>query len=285
MSKAITKERQILFITGLSGAGISTALKALEDTGYEVFDNFPLNHIESLMNESGYENTPLAFGLDTRTRNFSADQLITLAKEIDAKIIFLSASNHCLQQRFSETRRVHPLAKDRTVLDGIIRERKIVQSITDFATETINTTELTLHDFKQRIQSSYPLENKPQQLTVTVMSFGFKHGIPRQADIVMDVRFLKNPHWNENLRPLSGKDSSVGDYINTDPEFGQFIANFKTMLEPLLPRYMQEGKSYLTIAFGCTGGRHRSVYTTEKIGAWLADTDSNIHIRHRDLKD
>jgi len=277
--------RPILFITGLSGAGISTALKALEDCGYEVFDNFPLTHVQAVIEEGGYEEQPIAFGFDTRTRAFSPEEVIAAAQKFGAKILFLNASNGSLQKRYSETRRKHPRAQDRPVLDGIIHERELLEPLNEHADQRINTSDLTLHDLKRTIQGSFAPQSGKSPLSVTVMSFGFKNGVPREADIVMDVRFLQNPHWVEELQPLTGLDKKVQDHIESDPECAAFIKNFKNLLEPLIPRYAHEGKNYLTIAFGCTGGRHRSVHIAEKIGAWLADTDITVHMKHRDLRD
>lgn len=274
----------ILFVTGLSGAGISSALKALEDNSYEVFDNFPPGHIPALLEEDN-EGRAIAFGLDTRTRAFDPQTIIALAQDLDARILFLTASDNCLQKRFSETRRLHPSAKHGTVADGIAYERDWLTPLNAKADYRIDSTDLTVHDFKHIVQSQAQSVENTDRLNVTLMSFGFKNGIPREADIVMDVRFLKNPHWEEKLRPLTGKDTSVGAYIETDEEFSQFIANFQSMLKPLLPRYTKEGKTYLTIAIGCTGGRHRSVFTAETIKSWLSEQNVISHIRHRDLED
>jgi len=274
----------ILFITGLSGAGLSTALKALEDEGFEGFDNFPLSQIKIFLSETTTENTPLAFAFDTRTRGFTPENIITLAQEIKAQILFLTATNTCLQQRFSETRRLHPMAKNCTIMGGIQHERKWLAPIIDHATHRIDTTELNIHELKHIVQNHFPLSSQKNGLSVSMISFGFKHGIPREADIVMDVRFLKNPHWDKRLRKKSGKDKAVGAYINTDPTFEQFITNFQAMLTPLFPQYQAEGKHYLTIAIGCTGGKHRSVYSVETLKQWLKTQKITTHIMHRDLE-
>ena len=278
-----THERPIIFVTGLSGAGISTALKALEDCGYEVFDNFPLSHVESLLAEKGYEDTPVAFGFDTRTRAYSPERLIEMANEIQSKLVFLTATNTSLQKRFSETRRVHPLAKDRTVTDGIIYERKWMDPLRNAADTTIDTTDLSVHDLKHLIESDYTLDGGQNRLSVTVMSFGFKYGVPRQADMMFDVRFLKNPHWDADLKPLTGKDKAVQEYIQTDETLEPFYNKIVDMVEFLLPRYTAEGKSYLTIAIGCTGGKHRSVYLTERLSTQIKTMDYNVTINHREL--
>ena len=275
--------RKILFITGLSGAGISTSLKALEDCGYEVFDNFPLKHIKTVVNEDGHNHKSIAFGLDTRTRAFNPDRIIEMAKTLGAKILFLNATNADLQKRFSETRRVHPLANDRTVTDGIIHERDILSSLMAAADQTIDTTDMSVHDLKRIIESDYALTDKPNRLSVTIMSFGYKKGLPREVDMVIDVRFLKNPHWEPALKPFTGKNKAVQDYIDSDENFDVFFKKISDDILWLLPRYAFEGKSYFTIAFGCTGGKHRSVYTAEKIAALVKNANYPTVIRHRDM--
>jgi UPF0042 nucleotide-binding protein len=277
------QNNKILFVTGLSGAGISTCLKALEDCGYEVFDNFPLKHIETITKEDGYQNKPMAFGLDTRTRAFSPERIIVLARELNAKILFLNATNADLQKRFSETRRVHPMATDRTVTDGIVMEREILAPFSAQADQIIDTTDMSVHDLKRMIEADYRFDTKAERLSVTIMSFGFKRGVPREVDMVIDVRFLKNPHWEQSLKPLTGQNKDVQAYIDSDKNFDVFFQKISDDILWLLPRYAFEGKSYFTIAFGCTGGKHRSVYTAEKIAKLVKDTGYPTIIRHRDM--
>lgn len=279
----MTQKRPILFITGLSGAGISTSLKVLEDCGYEVFDNFPLMQVEAILNEHGHEGTPIAFGFDSRTRAYSPDRLIAMATELNAQLVFINATNAKIQTRFSETRRKHPLAKDRTVTDGIIHERQWLEPLLDAADITIDTTDLSVHDLKRIIEAKFSLANKPQKLSVTVLSFGFKHGVPREVDMVLDARFLKNPHWDKALKPKTGQEQDVQDYIASDPNFDPFYQKIADIVEFLLPRYDAEGKSYFTIAFGCTGGQHRSVYLAEKLAGSIKELNYPTTIRHRDL--
>jgi len=279
----MTQKRSLLFITGLSGAGISTSLKALEDIGYEVFDNFPLMQASAIINEKGYENTSIAFGFDSRTRAYSPDRLIQMATELGATLVFLNATNTKLQTRFSETRRKHPLAKDRTVTDGIIHEREWLEPLVDNADITIDTTDLSLHDLKRLIEAKFTLDDKPQKLSVTILSFGFKHGVPREVDMMLDARFLKNPHWDKTLKPKTGQETDVQDYIASDPNFDEFYQKVVDMVEFLLPRYDAEGKSYFTIAFGCTGGQHRSIFLTEKLAKHVESLNYPTTIRHRDL--
>lgn len=275
--------RKIIFVTGLSGAGISNALKALEDCGYEVFDNCPLTYLERIINERGYEDKSMAFGLDSRTRAFSPDRVIKLAQENDAKLLFLNATNDCLQARFSETRRVHPLARDRAVVDGIIYEREWLKPLYENNDRLIDTTDLSVHDLKKILETDFGLNASGQRLSVTIMSFGFKKGVPREIDMLLDVRFLKNPHWEPSLRALTGQNKDVQAYIETDENFKIFYQKISKDIEWLLPRYAHEGKSYFTIAFGCTGGKHRSVYLTEKIAHMVKDLGYPVTIRHRDM--
>lgn len=270
----------IIIITGLSGAGISSALKSLEDLGYEVFDNFPLEFIDGLIEKD--PDKPVAIGIDTRTRNFSPEELVEKAKFLKAILTFITSDNSILQKRFTETRRKHPLAKDRPVEDGIAKERVLLKTVQDHCDLLIDTTELSIHDLRRLLEGHFSIEAQ-KRLTVTLMSFGFRNGLPREADIVMDVRFLKNPHWDRDLKALTGQNDRVGAHIEGDENFAPFIQNFKNMIEPLLPRYNHEGKSYLTIAIGCTGGKHRSVYCVELLEQWLSTLDVQTFKKHRDL--
>jgi UPF0042 nucleotide-binding protein len=271
----------ILIITGFSGAGISSTLKHLEDAGYEVFDNMPLSLVDSIL-ESTNTGQSVAMGIDTRTRGFDPAAILKKVKDKNAKLIFLSCDEIELQKRFTETRRRHPLAKDRPVSAGIQKEQDILSPLMEKADEFIDTSGLSIHDLRRLVDGLFGAESKGR-LTVSLMSFGFRYGVPREADIVMDVRFLKNPHWDKDLKPLTGQDKAVGDYINTDENFDPFLTHFKAMIEPLLPRYAHEGKSYLTIAIGCTGGHHRSVYTVEKLSQWLGELSITTHTQHRDI--
>ncbi len=270
-----------LFITGLSGAGMSSALKALEDLGYEVFDNFPLSLVDTLLQEP--HQRPMAIGIDTRTRGFDPQAVLEKIKGSGAPLIFMTCDEAVLQKRFTETRRRHPLAADRPVGAGIKKELSLLYPLRETADLIVDTSELSIHDLK-RIITGYAGDAAQNRMTVTVLSFGYKNGLPREADIVMDLRFLSNPHWIEELKPLTGRDSAVQDYIERDPAFHGFLENFKTMINPLLEKYRAEGKSYLTLAFGCTGGKHRSVFVAEKITEWMQQKDIAANIEHRDLE-
>lgn len=271
-----------VFVSGLSGAGISSVLKALEDFGYEVFDNFPLSHLPKLIEESGVR-AKIAIGVDTRTRGFSPDALLQVVDHYDSSLVFMTCDHAQIQKRFSETRRRHPLARDKSVSHGIKKEREWLGSLRERADIVVDTTDTSVHDLRH-ILEGYFVPHPDENLTISLMSFGFKHGVPRSADIIMDVRFLKNPHWDKDLKPLSGLDKPVGDYVSDDPDFARFLTHFKDLIKPLIPRYAQEGKSYLTIAIGCTGGRHRSVYTVEELKKWFSDQSHSVFAEHRDLK-
>lgn len=272
----------LLFITGLSGAGMSSALKVLEDLGYEVFDNFPLSLIDNLLEEAGEHPKPIAIGIDTRTRNFDPAAIVEKVQALGAKLMFVTCDEGVLQKRYTETRRRHPLAGDRPVSAGIKKELSLLFPLKEIADPIIDTTDLSIHDLR-RIVSGHFEENRKNRLTVTIMSFGFKHGLPREADIVMDVRFLKNPHWDVKLRPFSGKDKNVAEYIEGDSSLEGFLRHFKDMIGPLFDRYSHEGKNYLTIAFGCTGGKHRSVYVSEKVCEWMGAKNILTTVEHRDI--
>ena len=272
----------LLFITGLSGAGMSSALKVLEDLGYEVFDNFPLSMIDNLLAETPDHPRPIAIGIDTRTRSFDPQAIAEKVSTLGARLMFITCDEGVLQKRFTETRRRHPLAGDRPVTAGIKKELSLLYPLRDIADPIIDTTDISIHDLK-RIISGHFEETRKTRLMVTLLSFGFKNGLPREADIVMDVRFLKNPHWDVKLRPFTGKDSDVQRYIEDDSSLEGFMRHFKDMLWPLLDRYTHEGKSYLTVAFGCTGGKHRSVYVSEKMAEWLAAKNVLTVVEHRDI--
>lgn len=271
----------LLFVTGLSGAGMSSALKVLEDLGYEVFDNFPLALLDSLIAE-GNSIRPVAIGIDTRTRGFDPQAIVARVSEIGGRLIFITCDEAVLQKRFTETRRRHPLAADRPVSAGIKKEMELLYPLREIADPVIDTSDLSIHDLK-RIISSLIARQGGAGLTVTLQTFGFKNGLPRHADIVMDVRFLKNPHWEKDLKPLTGLDKPVQDYVQKDPAYAVFLKSFEALLEPLFDRYIAEGKSYLTIALGCTGGKHRSVVVAENLLRWMQQKGMNASIDHRDM--
>lgn len=286
-SDAATSPRTLL-VTGMSGAGRSTALKVLEDLGYEAVDNLPLGLFDKLLATSDdYDaERPLAIGIDSRTRAFDADAIVERigdlrAEGVDITLVFLDCSGTELTRRFSETRRRHPLALDRPAADGIAREREIVAPLRRAADIVIDTSDYAVADLRRALAGRFARAGV-DPLTLTIMSFGFARGLPRDADLVFDMRFLANPHWVPSLRPLTGDDPAVGAYVAADPAFDPAFDRIAELLLLLLPRYGAEGKSYLTVAFGCTGGRHRSVYVARQMAERLAAAGWPGSVVHRD---
>ena len=278
----------LILVTGLSGAGHSTALKILEDMGYEAVDNLPLSLLGRMAGGGGGIERPVAIGVDSRTRDFSAAalgealDLLLQDPTVAVRLLFLTASDEAMRRRFTETRRRHPLALDRPVEDGIRQERELLEPVRARADRVIDTTELAIGDLKHLLRGEFALAVGPAQ-TVTVMSFSYRHGLPREADLVFDTRFLANPHYQPDLRPLTGRDAAVQRFITKDPGFEPFLAALGDLVQPLLPRFEREGKSYLTIAVGCTGGRHRSVFVAERLAELLRGGGRHVSLRHRDL--
>ncbi len=277
--------RSLVLVTGLSGAGRSTALRALEDLGYEAVDNLPL----ALLAAPEGLDRPLAIGIDSRTRGFSVEAVMARVKRLgrdpglDLKLVFLTCADETLQRRFTETRRRHPLAQDRPVADGIRQEHLLLDPLRARADLVIDSTDLSIADLKRLVGAHFSLGRRPG-LAVTVMSFSYRFGLPREADLVFDVRFLANPHYQEALKALTGRDPAVAAYVEADPAYGRFFAGLTQLLMPLLPGFEREGKSYLTLAVGCTGGRHRSVFVAERLAAWLTGHGRSVFLRHRDLE-
>jgi UPF0042 nucleotide-binding protein len=284
--------RPFVVVTGLSGAGRATALNVLDDLGYVAVDNVPLPLLDDLMRstggEAGTSAQPLALGIDTRTFGFDARDLATRIRELRnrsdlaARLLFLEADTETLQRRYTESRRPHPLAPDRPVVDGISEERRQIGWMGDVADLTIDTTSLSPHRLKQILTGHFGL-GRSVGTRISVMSFSFRRGLPREADLVFDVRFLKNPHYDPVLKPLTGRDPAVAAFIATDPDYRPFLERLKALIGPLLPRFDAEGKSYLTIAVGCTGGKHRSVALAEEIAGWLRSAGRSVTLSHRDV--
>jgi UPF0042 nucleotide-binding protein len=277
----------LLIVTGLSGAGKSSALNALEDFGYEAVDNLPLSLLPELVRGGPEARRPVAVGIDSRTRDFSVARLWEVAEalyareDLDTRVLFLDCDDDVLVRRYTETRRRHPLATDRPVSDGIALERRTLGLLRDRADQVLDTTNLSGHDLK-RLLAAHFASDREAGLTVAVTSFSYKRGLPREADLVFDVRFLANPHYVEALRALTGRDALVGAYVAADPAFEPFFERLSALLLDLLPRYGREGKSYLTIAIGCTGGRHRSIYVAEELGGLLRRAGHRVTVLHRD---
>jgi RNase adapter protein RapZ len=289
MSETPSPRRHLLYVTGMSGAGMSTMLRALEDIGYEAVDNLRPTLIPNLLTQQTVANKPLAIGIDCRNSEFNSAALLQQIEmlrtqpDVEPLLIFLECGDDALLRRFSETRRRHPLAIDRPVIDGIQQERGILAPLRAHADHVIDTSLFSLHDLRRLAAGQFRLRAQAE-LIISVTSFSFRQGVPREADLVFDVRFLANPHWDAPLRPLTGLDLAVGDYISADAALEPFLNGLFAWLLPLLPRYSQEGKSYLTIAIGCTGGKHRSVFVAEKIAASIAAGGFITTTHHRDLE-
>ncbi|MEO6214680.1 MAG: RNase adapter RapZ [Sphingomonas sp.] len=285
--------KDILLVTGMSGAGKSTVLRTLEDLGWEVVDNLPLILLDRLLDAplaEGAERAsqPLALGIGARTRDFDPQRILKRIRKLrgdhghDIGMLFLDCAGGELERRYSETRRRHPLALDRPASDGIARERELLAPLRDRANRLIDTTNLTANELAQQIRTTFSGEGRGEP-TISVTSFGFARGVPRNADLVFDMRFLRNPHWVEKLRPGTGHDPDVSAYIAADTAYEAALAQIESLLLLLLPRYRAEGKSYVTIAFGCTGGRHRSVHVSERVAARLRAEGFSPTVAHRDL--
>lgn len=278
----------LVILTGLSGAGLSTALKVLEDLGYRAFDNFPLQMIDQLLAQPGVAAHPVAIAVDARADDFQANTVLQIMAKLRVRsdravqVIFLTSDDATLTRRFTETRRRHPLAVDRPIEDGIRKEQHLTYSIRLEADVVIDTSELSGHDLKRILTGHCGENHESRPLTITVQSFSYKRGLPREADLVFDVRFLNNPYWDEACRPLNGQDRAVQEYIDRDPALVPFMGALEHLLLPLIPRYRAEGKSYLTIAVGCTGGQHRSVYIVEKLAKTLKNNGFPPFIFHRE---
>lgn len=277
-----------VLVTGLSGAGKASAMKALEDLGYETIDNLPLSLLTAVLSpEAARTAQGIAINVDSRSRGFSPEQFLrrlAMLRErphLDLQVLFMDCAEVVLAQRYTETRRMHPMAQGRPVNDGIALEQQLMSDIRDEADEVIDTTLISTNDLKRLVAGRFPLDEQ-QGLTVAVMSFSFKKGLPREADLVLDVRFLDNPHWVLELRPGTGRDPAVAAHIVADPAFAEFDERVTGMLGFLVPLYRREGKSYLTIAFGCTGGRHRSVFMAERVGRVLRESGHRVTVIHRD---
>ncbi len=280
--------RRLVLVTGPAGAGRTTAIRALEDLGFEVIDNLPLSLLAGLL-AAEPDGRPLALGIDSRTRGFSVRALLEVTEAlradpaIDFTLLYLDCAPETLRRRYSETRRRHPLAAGEDPEIGIAREIEMLAPIRERAGIVIDTTALSPHDLRAELERWFG-EGEGPRLTVTVRSFSYRRGVPIGADLVFDVRFLRNPHWEPELRPLTGRDQAVQAHVEADPAFAPFVERVRELLAFLLPLYQQEGKAHLTVAFGCTGGRHRSVSVAERIAAGLEAEGWQVSIRHAELE-
>ena len=282
-------ERRFVIITGLSGSGKSLVQRCFEDMGWFCVDNLPIELIpkfQELQERGGAALGRVALTVDVREREFLASfpAVHHEIKERDpgVRLVFLEASDETLVKRFSETRRPHPLAADRPLLQGIAQEKELLAPLRMLADVLIDTTEFTGHELRQHLFARFADPGTERRLQVSLLSFGFRHGIPKEADLVFDVRFLPNPYYVERLRPQSGRDAEVRAHLEAMPEHGEFLRRLEHLLEFILPGYEREGKSYLTIAIGCTGGRHRSVAIVERLNDWMQARGLRVMKSHRD---
>ena len=290
-SESPNAPQRILLVTGLLGAGKTTALKVLEDLGWETIDNFPMRLLGRLLatRPSGEDTkAPLVIGFDSRTRGFDPGAIIEQVKRLSARgetevtTLFLDCAGTELERRYNETRRRHPMAQDRPVIQGVAAERELLEPLRRWADVVISTTDFSANQLQQAIRDRFaPIAD--HGTTITISSFGFARGTPPLADFVFDVRFLDNPHWIAKLRPQTGQDEAVAAHIRADPAWPAAFAHIRDLLLLVLPRYAAQGKAYLNIAVGCTGGRHRSVFTAEEIAKALRDAGFAPTLLHRNL--
>ena len=285
-----SKQHELLIVTGMSGAGRSTVGKALEDLGWYVVDNLPPQMLLPIAELFSLAETPLprlAVVIDVRGGEFFGELNTNLslvrARSVDVKVLFLEANDAALVKRFENVRRPHPLQADGTILDGIAEERRRLLSLRESADVILDTSDLNIHQLSNRVSDSFSLV-ETHKLQVTVMSFGFKYGVPSDADMVADARFLPNPFWNEELRPYTGEYPQVAEFVLRQDGAEEFVANYVAALKPVLRGYLKENKRYATIAIGCTGGKHRSVALSKRIATELAKiADVAVSLKHRDL--
>ena len=281
---------RVIVVTGLSGSGKSTAIKAFEDLDFFCVDNLPvllLPDFLKLREESSEDLWHIALGMDIRERSFLESYPKVFAelrqRDTNLEILFLDATDEALQRRFSQTRRKHPLVGTGTVLDRIMAERERLADLKGMATRVIDTSNLNVHELKRMISRLYTVFPQDEALHINVLSFGFKYGVPAEADILMDVRFLPNPYFIKDLRDLDGTQEPVIRFVLQQEQTRLFLEKFTELVNYLLPRYREEGKNYLTIAIGCTGGKHRSVVITEQLKKQLAGNGFPVTAGHRDV--
>ena len=285
---AAESNMKVVLVTGPSGAGRSTAINALEDLGFEPIDNLPISLL-SRVADSAIMQKPLAIGIDIRNRDFSTNGIVDILEELsrreglDTELLFLTCDPKVLQLRYSETRRRHPLAPAETPTIGIEREFDLLGPIKSRADILIDTSEMSPHELGCDINKWFST-GKSQKLAVSVQSFSYKRGLPRSVDMLFDCRFLRNPYWKTYLRSQSGQSDAVKSYIRSDERFEIFFAKTLDLIKYLLPAYIEEGKSHLSIGFGCTGGQHRSVAMVEIMSAALVQSGWRVSIRHRELE-
>ena len=279
---------RVVLVTGPSGAGRTTAVRVLEDVGYEVIDNLPLSLVHRVLTGPALTH-PIALGVDVRNRDFSTEMMLEVIEDLredpryEMELLYLDCSDDVLVRRYSETRRRHPLAPAEPPNEGIHREGQLLEPVRGRADILIDTTELSPHDLKEEVLRWLSISGT-EELAVSVHSFSYKRAVPRGLDMVFDARFLRNPHWDPTLRALDGRTDQVAEYVAEDARFAPFFEKVSDLVEFLLPAYGDEGKSHLAIGFGCTGGKHRSVALTERLAKALAHKGWQVSIRHRELE-
>lgn len=281
---------QIVVVTGLSGAGKTTALHAFEDLGYFCIDNLPpplLTKFVEICDQPHAEISKICVGMDIREKHFLAGALPVLeelrSRGYPIEIVYLDASDHVLIKRFRETRRQHPLGRNRTPIEGIQEERACLEEIREAADRRLDTTPMATHDLRQWVVDTFGGGRDTRDLVVSLISFSYRGGIPQEADLVFDVRFLPNPYFVDRLKAKDGREESVYQYVIGNEVTGAFLERWKSLFEYLLPNYAAEGKAYLTVAFGCTGGQHRSVSIVRWAEQWLLEKGFALRVIHRDL--
>ena len=282
-----TAPRKLVLVTGPSGAGLSTATRALEDAGFEAVDNLPLRLIGPLIDHPGSDR-PMSLSLDLRNREFSAEAVLALFEaqearpDVEPQLLYLDCRSEEILRRYSSTKRPHPIGQAPSLAEAIAHEQELLRPLKARADVLIDTSEMNPHELRAEVERFFvPLQN--QRISVQVQSFSYKRGLPRGVDFVFDCRFLRNPHWNEALRPMDGRSDDVQSYVVADARFAEFLDQVRALTLFVLPGAQEEGKSYLTIAFGCTGGKHRSVTLAERLAQALAEEGWQVSIRHREL--
>jgi RNase adapter protein RapZ len=281
-------KKELVILTGISGAGKASALKAFEDLGYQAVDNLPLELMAEFAGLVGKSKQIKRAAIVVDVREGQAlDQLPEIIKRIKrvlpTRVVFLDAQDPVLVRRYSETRRPHPLRRSETVSRSIVEERQLLDSVRNVADTLIDTSRFNVHELRAEIQKRFGHEDQSQQLLVSSLSFGFKNGVPLDADLVFDVRFLPNPHFVPEFRDMTGLDPKVAAYVRGFPQTEEFLAKVTDLMLYLMPHYVKEGKSYLTVAFGCTGGQHRSVMMAEEMARRLAKAGYQAKAVHRDI--
>jgi UPF0042 nucleotide-binding protein len=294
MSEAVPELRRVAVVTGLAGAGRASILRALEDVGYEAIDNPPLDLIDGLVNSiEGGGARQVALGVDARSRSFTPERVLELRDRLRGiagmrvDLVFAWAEEVVLLRRFTETRRRHPLSPRGRVADGIAAETRLIAPLHELADWVIDTSDLPLAQLRQQIDAYFGISAEApggrQSLSISLISFAFPAGLPREAELVFDARFLRNPFYDTALRPKTGLDAAVASYVAADPDYATFIDRLTGLLDLLLPRFLQEGKKYATVAIGCTGGRHRSVTIVEQLASHLTEQGWRVTATHREL--